>query len=95
LTPGSASSQFERELLAAFEITERTLLLGLSGMRRRIWRMRIHSAQLFTAAIRAREDRSERERSLIVRSLLAWPSPMFMPKRYKLAILAALKMLGA
>jgi glycosyltransferase involved in cell wall biosynthesis len=82
-TAQSLSSNFDRMLSTSEQILETTLLAGVSGWRRALWRRRIRSAQLASAAITANECKSPRERELIVRSIVQWPFPSLLPRRYK------------
>jgi glycosyltransferase involved in cell wall biosynthesis len=94
LAPTSMSSSPERMLANAERILESTLLGSLSGWRRRAWRRRIRSAQLFHASVSAREEGPAREWQFLSRSLRQWPVPWFLPVRYRALLLhlhAALK----
>ena len=80
----SLSGDAERMFLSFQSILDRTLLDGLTGVERSLWRRRIVSFQAFKACLTARGagDRT-RERSYMWRSLRAWPSPLWAPQRFK------------
>jgi glycosyltransferase involved in cell wall biosynthesis len=73
------------QMLGDFErILESTLLRGLCGIERRLWRRRARSAQFFSAGITSREIGAHaRERKLLVESILQWPSPFWKFERFK------------
>ncbi len=81
-TTEALSRDVDRMLSTSEQILESTLLVGLSGYNRALWRRRIRSAQLASAAITAKEVRSGQERSLLLRSIFQWPSPFLAPRRY-------------
>ena len=61
-----------------------TLLSGLSGLRRAIWRRRIISYQAFKACLTARAVGDKvKERSYMMKSVMTWPSPFWSPERFK------------
>ena len=78
----SMSTAYERMLANMEKIMEGTLLQGLSGWQRFFWRRRIRSAELFRAALSARAADLHMERNLLRKSLLQWPSPLFIPLRW-------------
>jgi glycosyltransferase involved in cell wall biosynthesis len=80
--PGSASFNNDRMLAYTQQLMDTTLLNGLRGWRRAAWRRRIWSAALFGASINARQQARSRERALLFKSVLHWPSPLFVPKRW-------------
>jgi glycosyltransferase involved in cell wall biosynthesis len=80
--PQSMSSNHERMLANTEKIIDKTLLAGLRGWRRSLWRRRVWGAQLFGAAITARNLGPTDERRLLLRSLIQWPSPVFLPRRW-------------
>lgn len=59
-----------------------SLLVGLSGLRRFTWKLRILSRMYYRAGISARAH-NERGLRHLLRSLIYWPSPLFEPARYK------------
>jgi glycosyltransferase involved in cell wall biosynthesis len=80
--PGSASTQNDRMLANTKKLMDKTLLTDLTGWRRMLWRHRIWSAALFSAAINARQQGRREERAWLFESLLHWPSPVFIPRRW-------------
>ena len=80
--PGSASAQNDRMLANTKKLMDKTLLADLTGWRRMLWRHRIWSAALFSAAINARQQSRREERAWLFESLLHWPSPVFIPRRW-------------
>jgi hypothetical protein len=79
--PGGLSRRIDTMLSDVERILEPTLLLGLTGWRRWFWRRRTRSYQYGSASVAAREHRPRLERSLLIRSFLEWPSPLFEPSR--------------
>jgi glycosyltransferase involved in cell wall biosynthesis len=63
-------------------ILDTTLLADLRGVRRWAWRRRILAWQLSSAALIARDNKLKSELGYFVRSLLAWPSPFWQPRRF-------------
>jgi glycosyltransferase involved in cell wall biosynthesis len=94
ITPGSLSSKVELEIKTTEEIAEKTLLNGLRGLSREVWRRRITSAQLFRVSVTARPAGPSESRQYLYRSLLRWPSPLFMPVRWKSLALEGARALG-
>ncbi len=82
IEPDSLSSNVPRMRMHAERILEGTLLTGLAGLARWSWRRRIRGADLYRAGLIARDAGSPEERSLLVESLVQWPSPAFMPARW-------------
>jgi len=80
--PLGMSASPERMLDGLRVILEPTLLVNYRGFERWIWRRRIWAAQLYSAALIARENVLKSELRYFVRSLLAWPSPFWQPQRY-------------
>jgi glycosyltransferase involved in cell wall biosynthesis len=87
VVPESLSTDYECKL-DELELILPTLLEGLSGYERTLCARRTRSAQLYGAAITAREVGHSPLR-LILRSLAQWPAPGVMPERY-LALVQAL-----
>ncbi len=80
--PKSISASPEKMLDGLSSIIEQTLLADDHGIGRWLWRRRIWAAQLLSAAFIARENDLDGEIKYIIRSLLAWPSPFWQPKRF-------------
>jgi len=71
---------------------ERGPLRGLTGIDRWSWRRRGLGAEFYRCALRAREMRSPgRALTLCLRSIAMWPSPFFMPNRYKFLLVYLLR----
>jgi len=83
VTPNSMSMNTERMLSAVSRMLSTSLLKGLSGWSRWSWGRRAWSAELSRCAITARNARSPQALSLLLRSLKTWPSPFFLPRRWK------------
>jgi glycosyltransferase involved in cell wall biosynthesis len=82
IRPNSLSSDGQHMFNDFAKMLEDTLLAGLSGIRRRIWRRKILSYQAFTAGLTARErGDARRERHFLTSSVLQWPSPLWQSKR--------------
>jgi len=64
------------------KILDKTLVSDLHGLRRAVWRRRIWSSVLFHCAVSAQGHDSNEERKFLMESLLEWPSPTFLPKRW-------------
>jgi glycosyltransferase involved in cell wall biosynthesis len=82
LSPQSSSASPERMLAAMSRIIEETLLAGLRGIPRWVWRRRIWAKQLQSAALIARDNHLKGELGYMARSLLSWPSPFWEPRRF-------------
>lgn len=77
-------------MLQAFErILETTLLTGLHGLDRWVWRQRIRAVQLGCAGLIARENRLKCELDYMFQSLYVWPSPFWKPKRFAMFAVSA------
>jgi hypothetical protein len=63
-------------------ILDTTLLADLRGVRRWAWRRRILAWQLSSAALIARDNKLKSELCYFVRSVMAWPSPFWQPRRF-------------
>lgn len=86
LVPGSASLAYRKMLDGELAILD-SLLLGLSGANRALWKRRIASLMHYRGAIAAREA-GHSSLPYLARSLACWPSPLLAPMRYAtLAIL--------
>ncbi len=80
--PSSNSRKPDTMLQRSLEIVDDTLLAGLSGLERRIWRRRVLASLYYRAAIGRREAEAPWVAHLL-RSFFYWPSPLFMPIRFK------------
>ncbi len=59
-----------------------TLLADLRGFKRWAWRRRILAVQLSSAGLIARDNKLKGEVRYIFRSICAWPSPLWAPRRF-------------
>jgi len=84
ITPNSLSQDPKRTVTDTEHMLEGTLLCGLRGPSRLIWRRKIRAAQLCRAAINARGINRALELRLLLRSLAQWPSPFFFFRRWKM-----------
>ena len=82
IAPGSLSASVELEVATTERIAETTLLAGLTGWRRSLWRRRAMSAVLFRSSVACRADPAASRRYLL-HSILRWPSPFFLPVRWR------------
>ncbi|HEV2577222.1 MAG TPA: glycosyltransferase [Acidobacteriaceae bacterium] len=80
--PSSMSTDPQRMLTAMEQILPSTLVSDLSGFERWAWTRRIRAVQLYSAAVIARENGRDGEMSYMLRSLAAWPSPLWEPHRF-------------
>jgi glycosyltransferase involved in cell wall biosynthesis len=80
--PTSNSRKPDFMLQRSLEIVEDTLLAGLSGLERQIWRRRVLASLYFRSAIGHREVNAPWVVHLL-RSFMYWPSPLFIPVRFK------------
>ncbi len=87
LTPSSLSSNVEMMLATARRITETTLLGGIADWRKPFWRRRIVSAELFRTSVSYRAVDAGRARGYLWESIREWPSPFFLPSRWKAVLL--------
>jgi cellulose synthase/poly-beta-1,6-N-acetylglucosamine synthase-like glycosyltransferase len=85
--PQSVSSHPENMLSNMEKMLDKTILSDLTGLRRSLWRRRIWSAQLFSAAIAARGCGPSEERGFLLQSISQWPMPGFLPKRWPALVL--------
>jgi glycosyltransferase involved in cell wall biosynthesis len=83
MTPGSLSSNVTKELATAERVVEKTVLKGLQGWRRAYWRRVAMSAVIFRASVACRTSDPASSRRYLAQSLQRWPSPFFMPERWK------------
>jgi glycosyltransferase involved in cell wall biosynthesis len=79
--PNSWGANPGRGLDALEQIIDTTLLADLHGVSRWAWRQRIRAVQLYSAGLIARENGLKGEISYMLRSLSAWPSPFWEPRR--------------
>jgi glycosyltransferase involved in cell wall biosynthesis len=82
LTPGSLSSNVEKELATAKRVIEKTVLKGMQGWQREYWRRLAMSAVLFRSSVACRTSGPEASRRYLRQSLQCWPSPFFLPVRW-------------
>jgi glycosyltransferase involved in cell wall biosynthesis len=82
LYPGSASAQPDAMLRGLDQIIDTTLLGDLHGPTRWLWRRRIRATQLCSAGLIARDNNVKGELKYMLRSLCAWPSPFWEPRRF-------------
>jgi hypothetical protein len=80
--PHSLSANPERMLRALDQIIDTTLLADLRGFDRWVWRQRIRAVQLCSAGLIARDNGLDSEAHYMLRSLQAWPSPFWEPRRF-------------
>ncbi|MGB9407533.1 MAG: glycosyltransferase family A protein [Terracidiphilus sp.] len=80
--PKSLSANPGKMLRALDGFIETTLLAGLHGLNRWIWRRRILAVQLCCAGLIARDNQLQGEFLYLFRSLCAWPSPFLEPRRF-------------
>ncbi len=89
---GSLSSNPDRMLNTFYAILDSTLLSGLTGVERAIWRRRAISSQLYSAALIAREGKMVfNEFDLLLKSLLTWPSPLWQGSRFAALVVSTRK----
>jgi glycosyltransferase involved in cell wall biosynthesis len=81
LHPDSLSANPEVMLRDLNLILNTTLLADLRGFDRWAWRHRIWAAQFNSAGLIARENKLSSELYYMYRSLCAWPSPFWQPRR--------------
>lgn len=82
VSAGQMSANIELLLSTTEQILESSLLQGLGGITRSCWRRRIRAAQLFSAAILARDAGLPTAHAFARKSLAQWPAPAFQPKRF-------------
>ena len=68
------SKNYKRMLPDTLSMVDRSLLSGLSGLKRALWRRRIKSELYYRAAISARES-GDRAMDYLLRSISQWPMP--------------------
>lgn len=94
ITPNSLSQDPKRTMTDTEHMLEGTLLRGLRGPSRMIWRRKIRAAQLCRAALNARGIDRALELQLLLRSLAQWPSPFFFFRRWKMLAVYILRRKG-
>jgi len=80
--PTSMSTDPKRMLVAMEQILPTTLVEDLHGPARWIWTQRIRAVQLYSAALIARDNGLKGEIAYVLRSIAAWPSPLWEPRRF-------------
>jgi glycosyltransferase involved in cell wall biosynthesis len=80
--PKSLSANPETMLEAADQIIDATLTVDLTGLDRWAWRRRIRATQLASAGLIARDNGFKKELQYMFRSICAWPSPFWQPRRF-------------
>jgi glycosyltransferase involved in cell wall biosynthesis len=84
----SLSANPERMLQGLDRIIDKTLLDGMRRFDRWVWRHRILAVQLSSAGLIARDNGLKNELHFMFRSLCAWPSPWWQPKRFALFVVS-------
>lgn len=87
--PNSLSVDPKKMLTAFDRIVDTTLVADLRGFNRWLWRQRIRAVQLCSAGLIARDNRLPGEVRFMMRSLCAWPSPFWEPRRFALLAVSA------
>ncbi len=80
--PDSLSANPQRMLQALDRIVDTTLVADLRGLDRWVWKRRILAVQLCSAGLIARDNGLKGELRYMIRSLCAWPSPFWEPRRF-------------
>lgn len=89
---GGLSGDADHMFADFMKMLDDTLLAGMTGLEREIWRRRITSYQAFKACLTARAAGDKaKERSYMMRSVAAWPSPFWAPERFRYFAVTALK----
>jgi glycosyltransferase involved in cell wall biosynthesis len=93
--PSTMSADPKRMLDAVEQILPTTLVEDLNGSERWAWTHRIRAKQLYSAALIARDNGLKGEIAYMLRSLAAWPSPLWEPRRFTgLAVTVRNELLG-
>ena len=87
--PSSLSANPATMLLALDRIIYTTLVADLRGFDRWAWRRRILATQLCSAGLIARDNGLKSELRYMFRSLCAWPSPLWEPRRFAMFAVSA------
>lgn len=82
ITVGSVSANYDRMIKAMEMMLEPTLVSDLSGLSRAAWKRRIRAAEFYRAFLVARQVGHAGALSLLWKSVVQWPLPTFMPKRF-------------
>jgi glycosyltransferase involved in cell wall biosynthesis len=89
---GGLSGNADHMFSDFIKMLDDTLLAGLSGLRRSVWRRRILSYQAFKACLTARAAGDTiSERSYMMRSIAEWPSPFWAPERFRYFAVTAMR----
>lgn len=80
--PTSMSTDPRRMLVAMEQILPATLVADLAGVSRWTWSQRVRAVQLYSAGLIARDNGLQGELGYMLRSLAAWPSPLWEPQRF-------------
>jgi len=80
--PASVSANPDAMILGTLQILDKTLVADLRGFDRWAWRRRILATQLCGAGLIARDNGLKSEFGYMFRSLCAWPSPFWEPRRF-------------
>lgn len=78
----SVSANVDRMVECTRRIADKSLLTGLTGWQREVWRRRIVSAELYRSFITLRDRHGPGATRYLWESLQTWPSPAFLPKRF-------------
>ena len=87
--PNSLSANPGKMLEALDRIIDTTLLRDLRGFDRWAWRQRIRAVQLCSAGLIARDNGLKGEVRYMMRSIWAWPSPFWEPRRFAMFAVSA------
>lgn len=90
VTPASMSSTLDRMLRNMEIVVNSSLLEGLSGWEREVYRRRALSRELFRMAVIARDSQSPRLAAMLWASIRTWPWPGEVSRRYRFAVLEGL-----
>jgi glycosyltransferase involved in cell wall biosynthesis len=86
ILPHSVSHDVQKHLDGIPQVCQSTMVAGLTGWRRWVVERRLWAAQLYGAAVIARENGASQAAPLLWRSLAHWPFPAFLPIRYKVLL---------
>jgi hypothetical protein len=87
--PNSLSANPRTMIEGLDRFIDTTLLADLRGCDRWAWRHRILASQLCSAALIARDNGLKGELRYMFRSLCAWPSPFWEPRRFAMLAVSA------
>lgn len=88
--PTSLSADPQRMVDTMEKVIDSTLVSDLNGLNRWAWKQRIRAVQMCSAALVARDNGIKGELGYMLRSLLAWPSPFWEPRRFAIAAVSIL-----